>query len=417
MFKKHLLTLAVLASIGAISQAYADDLAPVINQQPNVLPPLEESAVTPAYSSAAPTDTRWYVAPFGTFITTGSGKADNGWGGGLAIGKMLDKHFNVEVKGFYNTTNYTGRAYDNTRGLDLVGSRTSGDWNLAGATIDLQYFFMRDKFSPYTVFALGGMDTDITSTHTRINGVVENRSRNAPTLIAEAGLGFTYELLDNLLVRSDVRYRFGDTFSTNDHVNNLAGYNNNIDTTRVTNDMTVNLGVVIPFGAKPKAPEYVAPAPVVVPAPVVADCSTTDADADGVNDCNDKCPNTLSGVHVNEYGCWVVDVKFDNDKSDLRHSDVRNPKVAHELEEVATAIVNHPEVIIEVQGHTSHTGLEKRNIVLGKERAATIKKYLSDRHPEIANRLNAQGYSWDRPMEGTDPASPVNRRVQLEIRQ
>lgn len=151
-------------------------------------------------------------------------------------------------------------------------------------------------------------------------------------------------------------------------------------------------------------------------APAVDPCSLDD-DHDGVGNCQDKCPNTLSGVHVNQYGCWVVDIKFDNNKSDLRHSDVRNPKVAHELDEVANAIINHPEVRIEVQGHTSHTGPQARNIVLGKERALTIRKYLSDRHPEIANRLSSQGYSWDRPIEGTNPADAVNRRVQFEVMQ
>ena len=150
--------------------------------------------------------------------------------------------------------------------------------------------------------------------------------------------------------------------------------------------------------------------------PAVDPCSLDD-DHDGVGNCQDKCPNTLSGVHVNQFGCWVVDIKFDNNKSDLKHSDVRNPKVAHELDEVANAIVNHPDVRIEVQGHTSHTGTEKRNIVLGKERALNIKNYLSKRHPEIANRLTSQGYSWDRPIEGTDPADGVNRRVQLEVLQ
>ena len=270
MFKKQLLTLAILASIGSVPLAQAEELAPVVDQQANMLPPAEEP-IAMSSSSATPIDNRWYVAPFGTFITTGSGKADNGWGGGLAIGKMLDKHFNVEVKGFYNTMDYTGRAYDHTRGYDYLGSRTSGDWNLAGATVDVQYFFMRDKFSPYTVFALGGMDTDITSTHTRINGVVNERSRSSATFISEAGFGFTYELLDNLLVRSDVRYRFGYTDIDNDRVNNINNLiDDRIDTDRVTNDMTVNVGFVIPFGDKPRAaaPE---PAPYVAPpAPYVA---------------------------------------------------------------------------------------------------------------------------------------------------
>ena len=47
-------------------------------------------------------DNRWYVAPFGTFIKSGGDRqASDGWGGGMGIGKMLDKHFNVELKGFY----------------------------------------------------------------------------------------------------------------------------------------------------------------------------------------------------------------------------------------------------------------------------------------------------------------------------
>lgn len=150
--------------------------------------------------------------------------------------------------------------------------------------------------------------------------------------------------------------------------------------------------------------------------PAVDPCSLDD-DHDGVGNCQDKCPNTLSGVHVNQFGCWVVDIKFDNNKSDLKHSDIRNPTVMHELDEVANAIINHPEVQIEVQGHTSHTGTEKRNIVLGKERAMNVKNYLAKKHPEIANRLSSQGYSWDRPMQGTDPADAVNRRVQLEVLQ
>jgi OOP family OmpA-OmpF porin len=47
-------------------------------------------------------DTRWYIAPFGTFVNTGGDrKADDGWGGGMGFGKILDTHLNVELKGFY----------------------------------------------------------------------------------------------------------------------------------------------------------------------------------------------------------------------------------------------------------------------------------------------------------------------------
>ncbi|MSP28542.1 MAG: hypothetical protein EXR80_09105 [Methylococcales bacterium] len=89
MLKKHLLVLAVLTSLSGFPLAQADELAPVIGQQPNLLPPAEpvQASATPA----APTDTRWYAAPFGTFIATDDNKSSNGGGGGLAIGKMIDK--------------------------------------------------------------------------------------------------------------------------------------------------------------------------------------------------------------------------------------------------------------------------------------------------------------------------------------
>jgi OOP family OmpA-OmpF porin len=35
-------------------------------------------------------DTRWYIAPFGTFVNTGDRNTHDGWGGGMGFGKMLD---------------------------------------------------------------------------------------------------------------------------------------------------------------------------------------------------------------------------------------------------------------------------------------------------------------------------------------
>jgi len=66
----------------------------------------------------------------------------------------------------------------------------------------------------------------------------------------------------------------------------------------------------------------------------VADCSTLDGDKDGVNDCNDWCPNTLPGVQVSIKGCWIVDVKFDNDK------DIVKPEYFPNLDNAAKAIKN-----------------------------------------------------------------------------
>ena len=241
----------------------------------------------------------------------------------MGFGKMLNEHFNLELKGF-------------TQGLN--NSNGTGRWDMTGATADVQYFISRGTLSPYTVIGLGGINT----TH---------NARSAAGFIGEAGAGLTYEICDNFLVRSDVRYRYNNNF------------NNNLQSGPTEfNDMVVNLGFVVPFGDKPKATVVVAPAPVV-PAPVVVaktDCSTLDSDHDGVNDCNDQCPDTLSGVKVSIAGCWIVDVKFDNDK------DVIKPQYFKNLDNVATRIKEHPELVIEVQGHTSKTGGLKHNLELSE---------------------------------------------------
>ncbi len=348
MIKKLLLTAVALSSVNAISVAHADDLV----------------------------DKRWYVAPFGTFVQPAGDRGDDtGWGGGLGFGKMLNEHFNVELKGFYQGLN-------NTTG--------KGTWDMTGGTADIQYFISRSTFSPYTVIGLGGMNT----TH---------NYRSAAGFIGEAGAGFTYELCDNFLVRSDVRYRYNNNF------------NNNLQSGPTEfNDMVVNLGFVVPFGDKPKATVVAAPAPApVIPARIAVakpvDCSTLDSDHDGVNNCNDQCPDTLAGVKVSIAGCWIVDVKFDNDK------DIIKPQYFKNLDNVAKRIKEHPGLAIEVQGHTSKTGSLKHNIDLSERRAKAVKKYLVN-GSNSAN-LTTKGYGWTQPIDTneTEAGRANNRRVQLEV--
>jgi OmpA-OmpF porin, OOP family len=338
MLKKRMLALAALA-MGMLSIAQAEEYL----------------------------DDRWYVAPFGTFIKSGGDRGSHdGWGGGMGFGKILNEHFNVEAKGFYQG----------------FGGDT-GRWDLTGGSADLQYFFSRDTFAPYTVVGLGAMNTS-------------HGGGSGTGFIGEIGAGFTYELHDNFLIRSDVRYRYNNNFNAKLQPG-----------TEEFHDMTVNVGFVVPFGPKPMpAVAQVEPPP---PAPVVADCSTLDDDSDGVNNCDDRCPNSMSGIQVSKYGCWIVDVKFDNDKAIIKEQYYPN------LDNVAEAIKNHPDVMIEVQGHTSKTGGFKHNMELSERRAKAVKDYLL-RGNGITN-VTSRGYGWTHPIDtnDTEEGRANNRRVQLEV--
>lgn len=342
MLKKNLLAIAAFTSAGFLPLAEAADQIQ---------------------------DDRWYIAPFASFVRTGGDRnSSDGWGGGMGIGKILDKHFNVEVKGFYQ---------------EFGGA--NGPWSLTGGTADLQYYFSRDKFSPYTVIGLGGMNSCASA-------------NCGAGIIGEAGAGFTYELHDNFLLRSDVRYR----------------YNNNLNAhvqpgTDEFHDMTVNVGFVIPFGDKPKpAEKYEAPVAVAA----VADCSTLDSDSDGVNDCLDLCPDTLKGTTVDHTGCPVkLVLKGQHFQYNSAKLTLNAEKI---LDDIAENIVTHPmKNDIEVQGHASSEGADDYNMRLSQKRAQSVVDYLKMKG--VTNRLIAKGYGETQPIadNSTEAGRSENRRVEL----
>ncbi|MEQ1622201.1 MAG: OmpA family protein [Methylococcales bacterium] len=349
MIKKHLLALAV-AGVGIIPLvAHAGDYK----------------------------DDRWYVAPFGSYVKPGGDRdAKDGWGGGLGIGKVINEHFNVELRGFY-------------QGLSTDGGR-NGRWDLTGGTAEAQYFIYRDKFSPYTVLGLGAMNSST-------NG------DSGTGFIGEAGAGFTYELCDNFLLRSDVRYRYNNNFNAKLQPG-----------TDEFHDLVVNVGFVVPFGAKhnaaPKLDIPVAATPAAVaPAP---SCSTLDSDNDGVNDCDDACAGTIAGAKVDVHGCPIsLQLKGVNFKVD---SAVLTPSAKTILDRVAQDLINFPQKNdIEVHGHTSSEASDAHNLKLSQRRSQSVANYLKQKG--VTNKLFAKGYGEKQPIadNSTEQGRELNRRVEL----
>ena len=145
------------------------------------------------------------------------------------------------------------------------------------------------------------------------------------------------------------------------------------------------------------------------PTKAAPDCSTLDSDKDGVNDCIDKCPNTIPGAKVSVMGCWIVDVKFDNDKAVIK------PEYFPNLDNAASRIKEYPDLAIEIQGHTSKTGSFKHNMDLSERRALAVKNYLTN--GTHSPNITSSGYGWTRPIDtnDTEEGRTNNRRVQLEV--
>lgn len=113
---------------------------------------------------------------------------------------------------------------------------------------------------------------------------------------------------------------------------------------------------------------------------------------------------------LSKAGTWVFkDIKFEIDKDVLMASSYPT------LDEIVAILTDHPEVSVEIQGHTDSTASDAYNMDLSLRRAHTVMIYLQNKGIG-ASRMTAEGYGESRPMDTNDTAEgrSNNRRVELK---
>lgn len=121
-----------------------------------------------------------------------------------------------------------------------------------------------------------------------------------------------------------------------------------------------------------------------------------------------------SGIDVSQEGNGILlnlpDVTFDVD------STVISPSFQTALDKVAQSMVQYPNSLIDVYGHTDSTGSDTYNMDLSKRRADSVARYLIMRGVSSA-RMQTQGMGESYPV--ADNATPegraLNRRVEIKI--
>ena len=147
-----------------------------------------------------------------------------------------------------------------------------------------------------------------------------------------------------------------------------------------------------------------------------------DADGDGVNDEEDKCPS-VPGVASNA-GCpeikteVVRKVEFAAKNVFFVTGSYQLQKKSYaSLNEVAQILKDNPTLKLDVEGHTDITGDAVKNQTLSENRAAAVKAYLVAQGVD-GSRLTSAGYGSDRPIADNKTAAgkAKNRRVELKLR-
>lgn len=341
-----------------------------------------------------------YVSP-----DSGARDAEEGYGAQLLFGWKTSRYFNLELAANFATLEDTERApalIDYFRGDDGTGSTSR--IALGGDLI----WQPRQGFSPFLLAGMGAAYN---------KGDPDNDS--GIDLYMNFGVGLLTQPLGSYGVRLRAEWRYVSD-----------GY---VDKPK---DRYYLLGIHFPLrrggtsgpslsrDSGSNAPAPILP-PRVVPSPD-APASTSpplpplpqvDDDGDGIFTAQDRCPDTLPGLRVDQFGCAVEgSVTTIAGLSYITGSARLEASSTPALVRVLAALEGQPSMRIELGGHTDSIGEEAANLRLSEQRAQAVERYLEERGIEDW-RIAVMGYGALRPIadNATEEGRARNRRVEVRV--
>jgi len=378
-------------------------------------------ASSAASAGAAPGS--WYISPQVNALWLDDGRvADDDAGVTLALGRVINENWDVELSVFGSEHDRTGSDTLELQGFGLSTKRV---------------FYREGRVNPFLSLGLGRVKT------------ILKPGADEEDLSALFGAGLLIDLGPSrddgsaMQLRADIGARRGlsDNDQFPDAVDYVAGlgiqYSWGGTVTRLPVD-TDGDGVTDDLDKCPGTPAGTPVDSSGCPLPQDDDgdgvinendkCPGTppgkkvdavgceidgDDDGDGILNSVDQCPDSPKGTRVNNLGCpfdrtlLLQGVKFETNKDTLL------PESLPILENAIATLKRYPEVNIEVQGHTDSRGSDAYNMDLSARRAATVLKYLKD--GGVTNQLTSRGYGESDPIASndTDEGRQQNRRVIL----
>jgi outer membrane protein OmpA-like peptidoglycan-associated protein len=153
-------------------------------------------------------------------------------------------------------------------------------------------------------------------------------------------------------------------------------------------------------------------------------CPEADTDNDGFFDNQDSCPTEpeTDNGYKDADGCpdvvpdevarftgAIEGITFDNDKATIRKSSTKA------LDDAVKVLTDHPDIRIEISGHTDIKGDRDHNLDLSQRRAESVKQYLVE-HGVDETRITTIGHGPDKPVDtnDTEKGRANNRRIEFK---
>jgi OOP family OmpA-OmpF porin len=308
-----------------------------------------------------------YFGVLGTYTEPDEDREPVEYGGGVhvLIGKQYSENWNLELAG-----SATVMETDNA----------NSDFYRYALGVDALYMLDREGFEPFLLAGAGVV----------YNDVLESFSDDKFDPFVNLGIGFISDAINDRGVR--IRGEVRAIYDLYDYA--FTGEDSMLD-------YRVGLGVQLPLNP---------------PAAATQVTSSADSDGDGVVDGVDRCPNTMKGLQVDQYGCAIAQtfvlkgVSFDFDSTRL------GVNAQTILDDAVKTMLGQPTMKVEIAGHTDNYGTDEYNNNLSQRRAEAVREYLISKSVG-ADSLRATGYGEAQPVASneTDFGREQNRRVEFRI--
>lgn len=333
--------------------------------------------------------------------------------GALGIGKYISHNVSLEL-----FVDHVSRDFN--RGADGFKSKAAqlpGSYRSNTIGLDARWLFgAPDGWRSYLLAGVGASETKISRAALRedYNGKF---SEWGP--MVELGFGAQTAIGSNLGFRAEAKYRYAED-------KKALGAIGALEDTKRFGEWIVGVGLTMALGAAPAEPM---PEPAAPPPPVEPHCSELDDDGDGVNNCDDLCPNTAAGTIVGPDGCplkVVIDlrgVNFKFDRPSVGESNIE-PTLQEPtsdsisiLEQAIDALNRYPEIRVELHGHTDSVGTDEYNQRLSERRAQIVNDYLLSHGIDASRIVDVRGYGESQPIDTNDTREgrARNRRTELNV--
>ena len=343
----------------------------------------------------------WYIAPrVGAVIPDSARNTETSLFTGLGIGYWATPNFAVDFEWTLNNADYENDS-----------PRRNHEWESVGLGVAGRYFFgeQGSAWRPYIMGGLGALR------HAPVSGYLLKPAKvNGWDPAATLGVGVQYNFGERTAFRGEIAGRYDRD-------------NNSIATENHFVDAIASVGLVINFGGAAPAAEPAKPTEPVAPPPT--SCRDLDDDKDGVNNCDDRCPNTAAGTIVGPDGCDQivtidlrgVNFKFDRPKSSEKDITPTLQEPTSEslaiLDQAVDTLKRYPNVRVEVAGHTDSVGTDQYNQGLSERRARIVYDYLTSHGIDSSRLSGPVGFGESKPLDtnSTKEGRARNRRTELGV--